>query len=635
MVFKVSVTTGRYDEKSVFTLNMSLIDNKKQATDEVFTKLNTKDSENSASVIPEPEEFGNIEKIFLRIEDVDDKQHHIDVIYVERFSLGEEENSETGCIFPVQRILKCNTKYTFHVYDSLLPQLDDCLYQRNQEIAEERLKYELEVSFPNGPLMVKTLPKEEEDDYLTLKKWILSVIHKLLFYVGFTDLITRKVKKLNDYKKLHKFFPEPKCIRSCGTDMWFAKQRLQGINPVLIKICHNIPEKFAVKSEEVEPFLQDKTLEEAVDADRIFIIDLALLHELPEVGEEVWAPMSLFYLTDDKTLLPIAIQLKQEPGPENPVFLPSDPEFTWKAAKYFYSVSEGIHHETITHLSNVHIVLDVICISMRRIMSRSHPIYRLLNPHFWRLLGNNHYGLISLFKDGGIYDKAISGGNFAARALIVSSDVLEYYPYRDDGLLVYDAVETYVRKIVNNHYDKMSKLKNDSELRNWRLQLGRSQEHNGCGLIDLPGDEDDGFLCTEDIVQLCAAIIFTASAQHAAVNYPQYENYAHPPNHPLKLNAPPFTTKDAITEEDLVKLLPNNITTLRTMLFATVLSYMDGKPLGEFDTVHLYHPKDVQAAAEFREDLQRGTEIITERNREREVPYPWMATDCIKNSPNV
>ncbi|KAG1671750.1 Arachidonate 12-lipoxygenase, 12S-type [Nymphon striatum] len=260
----------------------------------------------------------------------------------------------------------------------------------------------------------------------------------------------------------------------------------------------------------------------------------------------------------------------------------SNPEFTWKAAKYFYSVPEGVHHETITHLGNVHIVLDVICISMRRIMSRSHPIYRLLNPHFWRLLGNNHYGLMALFKDGGIYDKAISGGNFAARALIC------------DG--------------------------NARILRD---------------LIDLPGDEDDGFLCTEDIVQLCAAIIFTASAQHSAVNYPQYENYAHPPNHPLKLNAPPLTTKDAITEEDLVKLMPNNITTLRTMMFATILSYMDGKPLGEFDTVHLYHPKDMQAAAEFKEELQKGTEIIMERNREREVPYPWMTNECLKNSPNV
>lgn len=40
-------------------------------------------------------------------------------------------------------------------------------------------------------------------------------------------------------------------------------------------------------------------------------------------------------------LVPIAIQLKKDPGPNNPVFLPTDSWFEWLLAKMFYRAADA------------------------------------------------------------------------------------------------------------------------------------------------------------------------------------------------------------------------------------------------------------------------------------------------------
>lgn len=42
-----------------------------------------------------------------------------------------------------------------------------------------------------------------------------------------------------------------------------------------------------------------------------------------------------------------------------------------------------------------------------------------------------------------------------------------------------------------------------------------------------------------DLVLVCTSIIFTCSVQHAAVNAPQYNEYAFPPNYPIYLAGQP------------------------------------------------------------------------------------------------
>ena len=53
-------------------------------------------------------------------------------------------------------------------------------------------------------------------------------------------------------------------------------------------------------------------------------------------GQYCVAPICLLYVNGNNQLIPIAIQLKQKAGEDNPIFLPSDHLIDWLLAKIYY-----------------------------------------------------------------------------------------------------------------------------------------------------------------------------------------------------------------------------------------------------------------------------------------------------------
>ena len=58
------------------------------------------------------------------------------------------------------------------------------------------------------------------------------------------------------------------------------------------------------------------------------------------------APLALFYVNKFGHLMPIAIQINQESGPENPIWTPHEAnEHDWMLAKLWVSLAESNYHQ--------------------------------------------------------------------------------------------------------------------------------------------------------------------------------------------------------------------------------------------------------------------------------------------------
>ncbi|CAL4065153.1 unnamed protein product, partial [Meganyctiphanes norvegica] len=102
-------------------------------------------------------------------------------------------------------------------------------------------------------------------------------------------------------------------------DSWFAAQRVQGLVPNIIKLCHKIPDKLGVTEEVVKGLLEHFTLHQALKNNKIFITDLEILDGVEYRNNiDHSAPIALFYLNMRNQLMPITIQLRQRKGPSNP-----------------------------------------------------------------------------------------------------------------------------------------------------------------------------------------------------------------------------------------------------------------------------------------------------------------------------
>nr|XP_023970243.2 hydroperoxide isomerase ALOXE3-like [Chrysemys picta bellii] len=142
----------------------------------------------------------------------------------------------------------------------------------------------------------------------------------------------------------------------------------------------------------------------------IFLTDYKILEGIPTIqlnGEQQYlaAPLCLLHLTPGGQVVPLAIQLSQHPGPDSPIFLPSDPEWDWTLAKIWVRLANFHVHEVNTHLLEAHFLCEVYCMATLRQLPMCHPVYKLLIPHTRYTLHINTLVRTNLIQPGGLFDK--------------------------------------------------------------------------------------------------------------------------------------------------------------------------------------------------------------------------------------
>ncbi|KAF2303329.1 hypothetical protein GH714_016762 [Hevea brasiliensis] len=95
--------------------------------------------------------------------------------------------------------------------------------------------------------------------------------------------------------------------------------------------------------------------------------------------------------------------------------------------------------------------------------------------------------------------------------------LIEDYPYANDGLLIWSALETLVRTYVNYYYPEASLVQYDTELQ------ACYNEFINVGHADVSHADWWPKLSTpEDLTSFLTTILWIVTAQHAALNFGQY-----------------------------------------------------------------------------------------------------------------
>ena len=204
------------------------------------------------------------------------------------------------------------------------------------------------------------------------------------------------------------------------------------------------------------------------------------------------------------------------------------------------------------------------------------------------------------------------------------------YPYRDDGLLVWDAIKTWVSAYLSIYYTSDQQLLEDKDLQNWAQELVSDQG----GRLKNFGEDASGAIKTLNyLIDAVSSVIFTASAQHAAVNFPQSELMSYAPAFPLALYSPAPTSSEE--QGNFMSMLPSVDRAQSQIEVVGLLGSVYYTQLGQYNKGHFKDPNVKSSLGQFQNRL-RDIEIeISKKNSSRLMPYKFLLPSQIPQSINI
>lgn len=483
------------------------------------------------------------------------------------------------------------------------------------------------------------------------QKWAVDVIEILRQHEAFIQ-----GRDLQQYRDLYQTLKMPEIANHLFDDQFFANLRVAGYNPLVIKRMNWIPKKFAITEEKFReaPGFEDDSLEEAMNENRLYLADYELL-DLLKPGQvpapkNVYAPIALFGVPKGaKTLSPIAIQVAQEPD-QGDLFGPQDGS-NWQKAKTCVESSDGNYHEMISHLGRTHLMIEPFVVATHRNLPSNHRVRILLMPHFKGTIFINGLAVKALVNEKGPVDHLLQGtiqsdlrlcaeGNlqipFNQSWLPIwlhnrgldDTEALPFYPYRDDGLLIWDAIKEWVSSYISTYYQTDSDVQNDASLQAWAKELASK---DGGRIYDF--GEGSGIQTRAYLINALTMIIFTASAGHAAVNFPQSSIMSFTPGVPLAGYKPPPSAESPDAYE-WIDMLPDLTMAQEQLKVLYLLGSVYYLRLGQYESVRI-RKDHRQSLVAFKRRLRRIEKTIKQRNKTRPMPYPYLLPSKIPQSTNV
>jgi arachidonate 15-lipoxygenase len=337
-----------------------------------------------------------------------------------------------------------------------------------------------------------------------------------------------------------------------------------------------------------------------------------------------------------RRLRPVAIRL----DPASPrVTLPSDP--TWGWHKLAVQQADASRHTLVDHLARTHLLLEPVALATRRCLPEPHPVARLLWPHLEGTLSINDAAVTGLLGEGKPIDQALAGTIASARAVIAGArlgqpfdryappvelaarDVMDpdlHYPYRDDALLLWQAISAWTEAYVSHTTPSDEAVAADAALERWRAELADP----ALGAVAAFGQDSGPFTTRAGLAHALAILVFVASAQHAALSSPQEGLMRYAPGVPGALYTPhvPPDLVSTLPPLDLAQLQLESLSLLGGVRYTRLGHYRDGALPAEV----------LPALLAFRQALEAAELTITARNQARPLPYPYLLPSGIPQS---
>lgn len=476
---------------------------------------------------------------------------------------------------------------------------------------------------------------------------------------------TAHTRSIEAYRDLFQTLPTPGIAYTFQGDDEFARLRVAGPNPMLIRGIDRIPDNFPVTPAQYSAVMGGDKLADALADVRVYLCDYKELDVLVAGVWEghakyVYRPMALFAVPPGgSSIKPVAIQCGQDAS-QYPVMTPSaasSEKWGWEMAKFVVQVADCNYHELFVHLAGTHLVSEAIAVATRRNLANVHPLWSLLVPHFEGTLFINNLAVETLINPGGPIDdffggtiessqlaavqarlrfdfyKKMTPTDFAERK-VADPAKLQDYAYRDDALLVWDAIHDWAEQYINIYYTDDDAVTGDTELAQWATSI--ASEGHIVGFRPITS--------RAQLVDVCTMIIFTASAQHAAVNFPQRTLMTFAPAITGAGWTAAPTEQTGHSKAEWVDYMPPMSLGLLQLSSLELLGSVYYRPLGDYRTNRFPYKSwfqdpaiigDEGPLARFQAGLRAVESRIIARNQRRMHPYVYLQPSQIPTSTNI
>lgn len=509
-----------------------------------------------------------------------------------------------------------------------------------------RLKGHEDVDYENLPRMVDGLPFGFQLSPSKIGRMTQRATEYGYSQIDFLERLQKAVQGGGDPFEAYYgegYLPQDPFIKDHWTeDTEMARQMLNGLNPHVISKLHDaaqLPPSLRAGAAQ----LGGEALEDIAARGDLFLCDYSELADgVTRYSDMVYyGPRVLVYKRSGEEELRVgAVQL--EDGGE--VYTAdATPKNRWLFAKIHVACADNQVHQFKEHLGFAHLAMEPFVIATYNALGEDHVIGKLLRPHFHDTIGINFLARQTLVSTVIPFtDQTFAPGTAGALAYFLKqwkaynfpdmafdkrleargfdeakTDGVKDYYYRDDGFRLWNCIGKYVSIVVDKSYADDGAIATDAALQAWVAELRDPQR------ADIPGFPE--IRTKEALAAALQTVIWSVSAAHSCVNFPQYEFLKYVPNRPDSLTAPMPPGTDEIGMDVIVAALPSVTRSQFQVLFSWLLTTPSEAMLTDVDAM-----KDVvpEAYTFLSDELKAISADIQKRNAALMAkglpPYPWL-----------